>query len=207
MERYDRGGIIVQKVVMGNWILVICTLFYLLWWTLTFRTDPPMASSFGGVCLGGAILTGLLGIAHILFGINKSTEDTTAYRPGVSGVYILAIGVIVYSVEMLITTLCFAREVTLELLVFTAWATLFMAEINYYHRFLGMSKMSISLLIALVGIIFLCCFACYVIYDYVDYPQSYYIGCLPLNMVIIDMIITNVTVLLSMRKREANGNH
>ena len=60
------GGPLV--IVIGEVLLVVCSLCYLVWWTITFRPSvrtPPG----GGLFLAGAVLGGLGGLVLLAVGI------------------------------------------------------------------------------------------------------------------------------------------
>ena len=181
-----------RKVVMGNWILVISTIFYLLWWVLTFRTDPPMANASGRFCMGGALLMAAIGALISVVGINSSIKENEIIRQGFSGIQIFAAGVILYMCLFLITNLGFHRQVSMQLPVFSAWFVLMISEINYFGRGVNVSRTTLWILSAIVSVTWGICVVCYIIYSQREFPDTFFIGYVPVFAIIVSMVSVNV---------------
>ncbi len=54
-------------MVIGEVLLVVCSVSYLVWWTITFR--PSGRGTGGGPFLAGAVLGGLTGLVLLAIGI------------------------------------------------------------------------------------------------------------------------------------------
>ncbi len=82
MDRWQalEGGPLM--IVIGEVLLVVCSLSYLVWWTITFRPSvrtPPG----GGLFLAGAVLGGLGGLVLLAVGIAaRSPEGVTGGAGG-----------------------------------------------------------------------------------------------------------------------------
>ena len=55
-------------IVIGELLLVVCSLCYLVWWTITFRPSERIPPG-GGLFLAGAVLCGLGGLVLLAVGI------------------------------------------------------------------------------------------------------------------------------------------
>ena len=122
MHRWQalEGGPLV--IVIGEVLLVVCSLSYLVWWTITFRPSvrtPPG----GGLFLAGAVLGGLGGLVLLAVGI-------AALLPKASSAALAATivsGVFVGALLLYVTAGVAHRPVTTELPLIVVWATVQLA--------------------------------------------------------------------------------
>jgi hypothetical protein len=109
-------------IVIGELLLVVCSLCYLLWWTITFRPSVRTPSG-GGLFLAGAVLGGLGGLVLLTVGI-------AALLPKASPPALVATivgGVSVGALLLYVTSGVAHRPVTTELPLIVVWATVQLA--------------------------------------------------------------------------------
>ena len=106
-ERYTS----MRQIVIGQILMVICCIFYLVWWYLGYRpnTQVNRAEGINGVLL---MLTAAFGVAGLIFSLMPMKETSTVkYRQ----LYIVIGGIAAYILLMFITKYGFQRIVTTEL--------------------------------------------------------------------------------------------
>ena len=163
------------EIFAGNMLLLICTLFYLAWWAVSFRPNTSGVSA-GTLYIIAAIITGCAAIALISGGINSLPQGSRGLP-----VWVILTGVAaLFIVLFLVTSLAFHRIVTSELLIIHIWAALELSVVAalYGTGHLGVGRAAI--LAALVGIATIAGLICYVLYYRADETARYYIGMVPL---------------------------
>ncbi len=181
-----------KEVTFGNWMLLICSIFYLAWWLITFKPPAPKGSIPGTVILIGAFASGLFGIYQILRAITHFDGDVV--NAGIPGIMLIIGGIILYLVLLFTTRAVFHRQVTSELFIITGWALLEIAVVNFAWRIDALHTggffvwMGVILLIALISLI------CYVLYYKLPYEKGYIDGCIPLVLVGLTMIALNLSI-------------
>src|SRR4029079_195067 len=105
-------------IVIGEVLLVVCSLCYLVWWTITFRPSvrtPPG----GGLFLAGAVLGGLGGIVLLAVGIAALLPNASSPALGAT----IVGGALVGALLLYVTSTVAHRPVTTELPLIVVWAT------------------------------------------------------------------------------------
>src|SRR5690349_11522336 len=117
MGRWQTMGIGPLMIVVGEVMLVVCSLSYLRWWVVTFK--PSGRTAGGGPFLAGAVLFGFGGLLLLAVGI-------VALLPRASlpalGLTILG-GVLVGALLFYLTANVAHRPVTTELPLIIVWTT------------------------------------------------------------------------------------
>lgn len=109
-------------IVIGELLLVVCSLCYLVWWTIAFR-PPVRTPPGGGLFLAGAMLGGLGGLVLLAVGI-------AALLPKASSSVLVATivdGVLVGALLLYVTSNVAHRRVTTELPLIVVCATVQLA--------------------------------------------------------------------------------
>lgn len=167
------GGPLV--IVVGEVLLVVCSLSYLVWWSLTFRPSartPPGS----GLFLAGAVLSGLGGLILLAVGI-------VALLPKASWTALVATlvgGVVVGALLLHVTSSVAHRPVTTELPLIVVWTTMQLAA-GVTLQTSGVLRLSAAVtwilaiaIAALVGLV------CYLIFYRLDPIPAYWVGMVPL---------------------------
>ena len=122
MDRWQalQGGPLM--IVIGEALLLVCSLSYLIWWTITFRPSGRTPAG-GGLFLAGAVLAGLGGLVLLAVGIAAllSKASWPALGATIGG------GVLVGALLLYLTSSFAHRPVTTELPLIIVWATVQLA--------------------------------------------------------------------------------
>src|SRR5689334_22362556 len=125
------------EIFAGNLLLLLCSLFYLAWWIVSFRPNSPGGSA-GGLYITAAFITGVVAIALMFVSINSLSQDSK----GLPVRFILLSCVALFLLLFLVTTIVFHRIVTSELIIIHIWAALELSAVTVLYgtgRF-GMSS-------------------------------------------------------------------
>ncbi len=163
------------EIFAGNLLLLICSLFYLAWWVVSYRPSPS-GGSFGWLYITAAFITGLAAIALMSGGINALSQDST----GLPVRFILMGGAALFIVLLLVTAIAFHRTVTSELLIIHIWAALELSAVAVLYGTGRFSAGRAAALAALVGIVTVAALICYVLYYRLDGTARYWSGMVPL---------------------------
>ena len=162
-------------MVIGEVLLVVCSLSYLVWWTITFRPlvrTPPG----GGLFLAGAVLGGLGGL--VLLGVGIAALLPKASAPAL-GATIVG-GVLVGALLLYLTSSVAHRPVTTELPLIVVWATMQLAAGITLQTAGVLRAPAASAWIAATAIATLVGLGCYLIFYRLDPIPAYWIGMVPL---------------------------
>ena len=181
-----------SKIRIGNWLMVICSIFYLAWWLIVFRPPAPKSSFIGNILL---ILAFVSGIGGLFFTIREMTVPTEEmHNEGINGIIIIMSGIVLYMVLLLMTKTMFHRQVTSELFIITGWVVLEAAICNYMYAMGVFSVKKAAILAVVVLITGLISLVCYVLYYDLPYVKGYIDGCIPLALVMVVMTLINVMI-------------
>lgn len=176
-----------RSILFGQLSLIICCIFYLIWWSLCYKPGLVVdrIHGFRGVLLLITALCGLVGVWLSMHGMSELTIRHSMF----SGSRIMGIGIFVYIVLVLITFFGFHRPVTTELFLITGWLILEMCLINtlYGAQILSISRfwnLFFVLMVAFVVSILL-----YILYYRMEAMKAYYAAMIPLMTEAISMII------------------
>ena len=155
---------IFQKYIAeGQGALMLCCLFYAAWWYVAYNpkiTENP----FGGILFWITFAFGITGIYLNICGI-RHLENLKQ---------ICLIGGAAYIVLLAVTVLIFQRQVTAELFLITAWATLETAAI------LAAFPEVPQILLILVAAVSVFSIIIYLLYYLLNEWTAFYLGLLPL---------------------------
>ena len=167
------GGTLI--VVLGESLLVVCSLCYLVWWVLTFRPSgrtPPG----GGLFLAGAVLGGLGGLVLLAVGIVALLPKASWPALGAT----IVGGVLVGALLLYLTSRVAHRPVTTELPLIVVWATGQLAAGITLRTAGVLSVRAASAWIVATAIATLVGLACYLVFYRLDPIPAYWIGMVPL---------------------------
>lgn len=163
-------------IFAGNLLLLICCLFYLAWWVVTFRPNASVGAA-GVLFIGVAFITGVGAIALLSWGISSLSQNSES-----TPVWLILVGVaVLFVVLLLVTTSVFQRPVTSELLIIHFWLGL---ELSVIIVLYGTGRFGLGTgvsLAVLVGIATVVSLICYVLYYRLDETISYWVGMVPLS--------------------------
>ena len=162
-------------VVIGEALLVLCSLSYLVWWTITFRPSARSPHG-GGPFLAGAVLAGLGGLVLLAVGI-------VALLPRASWpalVVTIVGGVVVGALLLQLTSRVAHRPVTTELPLIIVWGTMQVAA-GVTLRTAGVRTVpAASAWFVAIAVATLVGLACYLVFYQLDPVPAYWVGMVPL---------------------------
>ena len=168
-----------RGIFAGNLLLLFCSLFYLIWWAISFRQNSSggLAGVLAGVfCIMAAFISGIAAIALMSGGIYSLSQDSKSSPVR----FILLGGAVLFLVLLLVTVIAFHRIVTLELLIIHIWAALELSVVSVLY---GIGRFGLGravILAALVAIATVVALICYVLYYRLNGTASYLDGMVPL---------------------------
>ena len=175
MDRWQalEGGPLM--IVIGEVLLVVCSLCYLVWWTITFRPSVRIPPG-GGLFLAGAVLGGLGGLVLLAVGIAALLPKASSPALGAT----IVGGALVGALLLYVTSSVAHRPVTTELPLIVIWATVQLAA-GITLRTAGVLRApAASAWIVATAIATLVGLACYLIFYRLDPIPAYWIGMVPL---------------------------
>ena len=92
----------------GNALFLICSLFYLAWWTVSFRPNTPVGAG-SGIYITITFVTGISAIVLMLLGIYSLSQTST----GIPLLGIVLGGAAAFLVLIVITSVFFSAKVNL----------------------------------------------------------------------------------------------
>ena len=165
-----------RQIIIGQVLLIICCIFYLIWWYLGFRPNTTV-NRMGGINGILLLLTAIFGISGISFSLMPTPETiNTQYRQ----LLIVLAGIGVYFLLMFITSTVFHRIVTSELFLIVGWT---MLELSLLNRLSGSGFLTGSKLVAVYTVIvlaFIISMILYVTYYRMEEMKAFYSAMVPL---------------------------
>jgi hypothetical protein len=161
-------------IVIGEVLLVVCSVSYLVWWTITFR--PSARTPGGGPFLAGAVLGGLGGLALLAVGIAALLPKASLLALGAT----IVGGVLVGALLLYVTSNVAHRPLTTELPLIVVWGTMQLAA-GITLRTAGVLRApAASAWIVAIAIATLVGLVCYLIFYRLDPIPAYWVGMVPL---------------------------
>ncbi len=159
--------------------MVVCFLFYLLWWIFAFKPEKAVKGLASGWLLIPAFVFGAAAITELVSGI-RNIETGKLFFPNKN---ILICGIAVYFVLLTVTGILLKRMVTTELLLIVGWTTLAFSEVNTLYgtgSFSRNTALAFFLVILLTSVLSL---ICYMLYYNMGALTGYIDGMIPLILV------------------------
>jgi hypothetical protein len=167
------GGPLV--IVTGEVLLVVCSLSYLVWWTVTFRPSGR-ASPGGGFFLAGAVVGGLGGLVLLAVGIAALLAKASLPALGATIVGGVLVGVLLFY----LTSSVAHRPVTTELPLIVVWSTMQLAAGVTLWTAGVLRAPAASTWIVATAMATLVGLACYLVFYRLDPIPAYWVGMVPL---------------------------
>lgn len=173
----------------GNLLMLATIVFYLAWWTVSFRPNGDGSTAGAGLFIAVAFFAGVAAIAILSIGIGSLPQ----VGKGFPVMYILLGAVAFYIILLAVTQIAFQRAVTSELLLITVWAALEWSAIAVLQ---GSSRFSLGQALTLAALVLLATsigLVCYILHYRLDEVSRFWNGLIPL---VVDAGV--VTVFLAM---------
>ncbi|MGI6203852.1 MAG: hypothetical protein ACOYJH_01010 [Anaerovoracaceae bacterium] len=182
-----------DQILAGQIILIICCIFYLIWWSMSYRpgTDVNKVGGVRGVLL---LATALCGLAGVIISAMWA-GSVPAGGSKLTGTTVAAAGVIVYIVLLLITKNLLGRQVTTELFLIVGWVVLEVTVLLALKRSGGIGPGGFAFMIAVVAAAFAVSMILYVMYYRMEAGKAFYAAMVPLITEAVSMAALVITVL------------
>ena len=181
-----------KRLLAGQALLVLCCIFYSLWWYRGFRprTNVNRIGGVNGILLLVTMALGIGGVALSLLPI-PAVKQAKAGAPA-----IVMAGIIAYVAALLITKLCFKRIVTTELMLIIGWAVLEMVVICRLEAagFLGGGRFACMCIVIAAAV--MVSLILYVAYYRMEEMKAFFAAMVPLATEAAAMVILIVMVLI-----------
>ena len=163
-------------IVIGELLLVVCSVSYLVWWTIVFRPSSTRTGSSAGPFLAGAVLAGLGGLVLLGVGILVLLPKASV----LALVATLVGGVLVGVLLLVLTTRVAHRPATTELPLIVVWATAQLtAGVTLWTAGVLMSPAP-SVWVAATVVATVVGLACYLVFYRLGPVAAYWTGMVPL---------------------------
>ena len=180
-----------KRILIGQILLIICCLFYLVWWYRGYRPGV-VVSRTGGV--NGVLLfaTAAFGVAGLICSLTR-VQTRAAYK--ISPMLIVIGGIALYFALLLITRFVFQRIVTTELFLIVGWIMLEMTVINrlYAAEILTGDRFLIMCMVIILA--FAISIILYVAYYRMEEMRAFYAAMVPLITEAAAMAVLTVVVM------------
>ncbi len=165
-----------KQMLTGNFLMIACCLFYLLWWILAFKPEGALKGAKTGWLLIPAFVFGIAAILEIVRGSSGVEAETRLLPTG----GILLVGLAAYVILLLITWVGMKRQVTTELLLIVGWTVLVFLEVNAMYGLGGLSRTAAIAFLIMLAVAAAIGLVCYLLYYNLDPLPGYIDGMIPL---------------------------
>lgn len=184
----DQG---LRDVVMGHLLLIVCCVFYLIWWSISFRPEQSVnrVGGYRGVLLLITAVSGMAGLIISIFGINLISGT-----PKIPNLAICVAGIAAYIVLLLITWFGMKRPVTTELVLITGWTVLELCCINTCQAGGALTSAQSALMLIVIAVAFVISMVLYVLYYRMEEWRAFYAAMVPLITEAVAMVIFEIVL-------------
>jgi len=182
----------VKRIFRSNILLIICCVFYLVWWLLAFKPTGAIKGMKTGWLLIPAFAAGLAAIILAVKGIQSASIDVALFPSRL----LLWGGITIYLILLAVTRLLFKRPVTTELFLIIGWAVLALSEISALYGVGRFSHGLAAIFAAAIGVVMLISLVCYVLYYSLGDRAGYFDGMVPLLMVVLVMVGISIAIVV-----------
>ena len=165
-----------KRILLGQILLIICCIFYLVWWYRGYRPGISV-SRIGGV--NGVLLfaTAAFGVAGLICSLTR-VQARIEYK--ISPMLIVIGGIALYFALMLITRFAFRRIVTTELFLIVGWIMLEMTVINRLYAAEILTNGKFLMMCAVIALAFVVSIILYAAYYRMEETRAFYAAMVPL---------------------------
>lgn len=167
-----------NKILLGQCLLVVCCVFYLIWWSMSYRPGVQVNKA-GGVNGMLLLVTAVSGVVGILFTVN-GLRAIPRYKTPMNNMVIIIGGIAAYIVLMLLTSTVFHRVVTTELLLIVGWVVLELCTINILNGAGTLSLRLFTVMLIVLAAAFIVSMILYVMYYRMADMKAFYAAMVPL---------------------------
>ena len=165
-----------RRVLTGQILLILCCLFYLVWWYRGYRPEVT-ANRVGGINGILLMITAAFGVAGLSFSLMRVPDMK---EPVINPMVIVVSGIFTYFVLLLVTRYAFQRIVTTELILIVGWTILEMTVINRLNAAGILSGRGFAVMCVVIAAAFLISMVLYVAYYRMEEIKAFYAAMVPL---------------------------
>ena len=165
-----------RKAITGQILLIICCVFYLIWWYRGYRPGVIVkrAGGINGILL---MITTAFGVAGVTFSLQGlSMTETPRINPPVIAVG----GIVFYIAALLVTKVLFHRIVTSELFLIVGWTMLELVVAGRLYAAGALENGSFLAVCMVIAAAFLISIVLYVAYYRMEEMKAFYAAMVPL---------------------------
>ena len=164
------------QIFIGNLLLFLCSLFYLIWWIVSYRPNSIGISVTSGLSITIASITGIAAVAAMFYGISSLSPSSNGLP-----VKVILISVFILFLVLLPTSIViFHRTVTSELILIHFWVALVLSAVVVLHGTGHFNFAHTATLVTLTGIATVVGLICYMLYYSLDESARFWNGMIPL---------------------------
>jgi hypothetical protein len=166
------------EIFGGNLLMLVTIVFYIAWWTVSFRPGGDGGTVSAGLFIAVAFFAGLAAITLLILGISAISST----GKGLPVMTILVSAVILYIILLAVTKIAFQRIVTSELLLIVGWAALEGVAIavlqgsGRYNMVQALTLAALVLASTVAGLV------CYILHYRLDEIAAFWNGLIPLGV-------------------------
>ena len=179
-----------QRILWGQTALILCCLFYLIWWYRGFRPGVNV-NRVGGLNGFLLLITAVLGIAGVLLSLSPVETKRDAY---LHPFYSTIGGIVAYIILLIVTKYGFKRIVTTELFLIVGWTVLELCVINSLYGGEYLSAGSFFILCIVIAAAFVLSMILYVAYYRMEENKAFFLAMLPLVLAAVVMAVIILAV-------------
>ena len=165
-----------RKTITGQVFLIICCIFYLIWWYRGYRPGVIVkrAGGVNGILL---MITTAFGIAGVTFSLQGLSMTGT---PKINPPVIAVGGIVFYFAALLVTKVLFHRIVTSELFLIVGWTMLEITVVNRLNAAVLLSDGNFILMGVIIAAACIISLILYVAYYQMEEMKAFYAAMIPL---------------------------
>ena len=177
MNINKKGVGIVKNILVGQALLVVCCVFYLIWWYRGFRPGVYVnrVGGVNGLLLAITAALGLAGLFFSLYAVEGGEAPAKTH-----GLWILIGGIGAYILLFIITRFGFQRIVTSELFLIVGWTMLEISVIDRLHAAGALPAGRFWVMMGVVACAFMISIVLYVAYYKMEEMKAFYAAMVPL---------------------------
>lgn len=171
----------VKSLFYGAIFIVLCTVFYLIWWIAAFSPGEEgwLQRTNVNLWLIPSTIFGILGIIVSIVGLQGKKTNPEI----ISTLFICIGGLVLYFALLAFTWFVLKRSITTELFLLTGWLTLTFCMVNAAYGYTLILHKTAIILLSVAVIAFIIGMICYLLYYAVSPSLSFILGMIPLIII------------------------
>lgn len=170
-----------KALFYGAVFIVLCTVFYLVWWIAAFSPGEEgwLQRTNVNLWLIPSTIFGILGIIVSIVGLQSKKVNPEI----ISTLLICIVGIVLYFGLLAFIWFVMKRSITTELFLLTGWLTLTFCMVNAAYGYDLILHKTAIILFVVAAIAFVIGLICYILYYAVSPSLSFILGMIPLIII------------------------